>query len=285
MPGVLRAVPSGKTNLLNPTITSWDRMQTWNLVFDIDFTLTGDLPSLRKLGQKLQRLQQVGQARVLFCTGRPYPDVLHGLKHEELPQPDAIIAQTGVELYLPPFGSFSTPLLDWQLQLEKFGFSAEEVHQRLIDLNDVISLEAANCQTPYKVSYAIMDPKQPLEWLAEISRRMMEPVGRYQVICAAFGESYYVDILPGMVNKGKALRYLLELLKWQEANTIVAGDSGNDQSMFDEGFKGILVGNARPEVKEYLQKFPAKQFYQAQQNYAKGVLEGLAHWQVSTFDN
>ena len=81
-------------------------MPTWNLVFDIDFTLTGDPPSLRKLGQKLQRLQQVGQARVLFCTGRPYPDVLHGLKHEELPQPDAIIAQTGVELYLPPFGSF-----------------------------------------------------------------------------------------------------------------------------------------------------------------------------------
>ena len=97
-------------------------MPTWNLVFDIDFTLTGDLPSLRKLGQKLERLQQAGQARVLFCTGRPYPDVLHGLKHEELPQPDAIIAQTGVELYLPPFGSFSTPLLDWQLQLEKFGF-------------------------------------------------------------------------------------------------------------------------------------------------------------------
>ena len=61
MPGVLRAVPSGKTNLLNPTITSWDRMPTWNLVFDIDFTLTGDLPSLRKLGQKLERLQQADQ--------------------------------------------------------------------------------------------------------------------------------------------------------------------------------------------------------------------------------
>ena len=55
--------------------------------------------------------------------------------------------------------------------------------------------------------------------------------------------------------------------------------------MFDEDFRGILVGNARPEVKEYLQKFPAEQFYQAQQNYAKGVLEGLAHWQVPTFEN
>ena len=72
-------------------------MPTWNLVFDIDFTLTGDLPSLRKLGQKLQRLQQVGQARVLFCTGSPYPDVLHGLTHEGLPKPDAVIAQTGAE--------------------------------------------------------------------------------------------------------------------------------------------------------------------------------------------
>jgi hypothetical protein len=259
-------------------------MPTWNLVFDIDFTLTGDLLSLRELAQKLGRLQQEKQARVLFCTGRPYPDVLHGLKHEDLPQPDAIIAQTGAELYLPPFGSFSTPLLDWQLQLDQCGFSIEEVHRRLIDLDEVIGLEVANCQTSHKVSYAIMDANQPLKWLAEISRRMVEPVGRYQVICAAFGENYYVDILPGMVNKGKALRYMLKLLKWQEEKTIVAGDSGNDQSMFDEGFQGILVGNARSEVKEYLQKFPAQQFYQAQQNYANGVLEGLANWQVPSFE-
>ena len=56
--------------------------------------------------------------------------------------------------------------------------------------------------------------------------------------------------------------------------------------MFDEGFRGILVGNARPEVKEYLQKFPAEQFYQAQQNYAKGVLEGrlIGRFQPLTID-
>ena len=57
---------------------------------------------------------------------------------------------------------------------------------------------------------------------------------------------------------------------------IVAGDSGNDATMFDEGFRGIIVANAKPE----LQALRGPRIYRAAQSYAAGVIEGLDHWLV-----
>lgn len=252
-------------------------MPPWNLVFDIDFTLTGDTPALLQLRRHLEELQEQDQARIILCTGRPFSGVLHGLAEEHLPEPDAVIAQTGAECYLPPFTKDSEPIADWENLLSRSGFRPAEVHERLLDLAKVLNLEPDDCQTSWKVAYAVTDAERPMHWVREVAQRLTEPEGRYQVV-ASFG--YYLDVLPVMANKGKALRFLLQHLGWQDQSTLVAGDSGNDQAMFDEGFRGTLVGNGQQDLKEYLRGLPSSQVYLAEGRFAAGVLEGLQHWGV-----
>ena len=44
--------------------------------------------------------------------------------------------------------------------------------------------------------------------------------------------------------------------------------------MFEQGFRGIVVGNAHPELKA----LNGSDIYQAEGEFAWGVLEGLEHW-------
>src|SRR5690606_26909793 len=52
----------------------------------------------------------------------------------------------------------------------------------------------------------------------------------------------YLDILPKGVNKGSTLRALVRHLGMNEDKVLVAGDTLNDLSMYQHGFKGVCVG-------------------------------------------
>ena len=85
-----------------------------------------------------------------------------------------------------------------------------------------------------------------------------------------------LDILPKMANKGNALAWLIRNLEINPEAVIVAGDTGNDSAMFlIPGVRGIIVENAQPELCEKTLSAPT---YQARDNCADGVLEGLAHY-------
>ena len=51
-------------------------------------------------------------------------------------------------------------------------------------------------------------------------------------------------------------------------------DTGNDLSMFEQGFLGIVVGNALPELAE----LDSPRVFHAREHFAAGVGEGLRHW-------
>ena len=66
---------------------------------------------------------------------------------------------------------------------------------------------------------------------------------------------------------------------WSECGrqVLVAGDSANDLAMFEISSRGIVVGNARAELREAVKSETA---YQASGRHASGVIEGLRHWGV-----
>ena len=66
---------------------------------------------------------------------------------------------------------------------------------------------------------------------------------------------------------------------WSECGrqVLVAGDSANDLAMFEISSQGIVVGNARAELREAVERETA---YQASGCYASGGIEGLRHWGV-----
>ena len=54
-----------------------------------------------------------------------------------------------------------------------------------------------------------------------------------------------LDVLPAGVSKGSAAKYLAGRWSIPKSRVIVAGDSGNDESLFVQRFPGIVVANAQ----------------------------------------
>lgn len=61
--------------------------------------------------------------------------------------------------------------------------------------------------------------------------------------------------------------------------TVVCGDSGNDIGLFNvPEARGIIVGNAPPELRQWYEQQGADYHYQAKAACAGGILEGLRYF-------
>lgn len=86
----------------------------------------------------------------------------------------------------------------------------------------------------------------------------------------------YVDILPKGVNKGNTLKELVRLLKFPIENIMVAGDTLNDLSLFETGFKGVVVGGAEEELLKLIRG--RQNIYTANQKGIGGILEAFGNF-------
>ena len=88
-----------------------------------------------------------------------------------------------------------------------------------------------------------------------------------------------LDVLPAGVDKGTAAVFLAKHWGVPRERVIVCGDTANDLSMFEQGFCGIVVGNALPE----LRALRSPRVYHARGRFAAGVEEGLRYWFERSF--
>ncbi len=76
-----------------------------------------------------------------------------------------------------------------------------------------------------------------------------------------------------------AMLFLRQTLEIGPNETVVCGDSGNDLSMFTVGEeRGIIVGNAMPELLDWYHTNAKPNHYLATAPCAAGILEGLQHF-------
>ena len=71
-----------------------------------------------------------------------------------------------------------------------------------------------------------------------------------------FSAGRYLDVLPRGVGKGVAVRRLAQAAGFDQEHIIVAGDTLNDLSMFEAGFRGVVVGAAEPALVQAVRKMP-----------------------------
>jgi sucrose-6F-phosphate phosphohydrolase len=90
-----------------------------------------------------------------------------------------------------------------------------------------------------------------------------------------FSSGQDVDLLPQAGNKGKATAYLQERLQVPPENTLVCGDSGNDISLFQQPYRGVIVSNAQPELLKWHYDYRHTWHYLSSSPYAQGILEAL----------
>ncbi|MCB9105758.1 MAG: HAD hydrolase family protein [Anaerolineales bacterium] len=87
-----------------------------------------------------------------------------------------------------------------------------------------------------------------------------------------------LDIVPTEAGKGNAIKFIVDYFDLTSRTVIIAGDSGNDRTMFDEFPKGIVVGNAQPELKRLKEENPPEVYFCPKLLRRRGVMEGLQHF-------
>jgi glucosylglycerol-phosphate synthase len=88
-----------------------------------------------------------------------------------------------------------------------------------------------------------------------------------------FSAGRYLDVLPKGVGKGPALRRLAMAEGFDPEQIVVAGDTLNDLSMFEAGFRGVAVGSSEPALVEAVRKL--RRVHIARAEGCGGILEAL----------
>lgn len=240
-------------------------------VTDLDNTLVGDDHALIELNQKLSQHRQEYGTKIVYATGRSR-SIYHDLKLEkQLLDPDALIASVGTEVYDDDGQDSPDPA--WSEKLSQ-GWDRDLVVATAAHYADLVAQPDSE-QRPFKVSYFLTE-EAGVEVLPRLESQLSERGLNVKLIYSGGKD---LDILPRNADKGLAVQFLEQKWGIDGTHTVVCGDSGNDIALFSVGeARGIIVGNARPELRKWYDENPADYRYLAQAHCAGGILEGLHHF-------
>lgn len=234
------------------------------LISDLDDTLLGQDDALRRFHEFFQRVQE--HVSLIYASGRFFASVMEDVRNTVLPPPIAVIGGVGSEIRRYPNGELNK---DW-MQLISRGWCAQVVRDLLAD-EDSLELQPQRFQSDFKVSYFL---RQATTGQLHRLKRRLELAGIPASLIYSSGRD--LDILPAGVNKGAAAAFVASQLGFALDRVIVAGNSGNDATLFDHDFCGIVVSNALPELQHHVAGQP--RVYNSLESHADGVLDGLRYW-------
>ncbi len=240
------------------------------LVTDLDNTLVGNNEALRQLLQLLDRYRQTQGTKIVYATGRS-PALYQELASSEyLLAPDALISSVGTEIY---FGDVSKPDLTWANKLSH-NWHRDRIVAIASHFAD-LELQPQSEQRPFKVSY-YLSTSVAAAVLVQLQQMLEQQKLAVEII---YSGNRDLDIIPSGGNKGNAVQFLRSVWQIDEIDTVVCGDSGNDISLFKYGTeRGIIVGNAQPELRLWHELHPVDYHYLAVADCAAGILEGLQYF-------
>jgi len=231
------------------------------LISDLDGTLLGDDRALSQFASWYWEAKN--EFRLAYSSGRFVDSVYESINSSDLPQPDAIIGGVGTEILDVAEGHqialWPPTVLGWNPHIVRAVCTSQS---RLTPQPD-------NLSSYHKVSFYGTDLEQ-----AFLDELVKELAGAAQRVTIVYSSNRDLDVLPADAHKGAAAAFLARNWDIDPQRVIVAGDSGNDVAMFTMGFRGVVVGNAHPE----LRALQGPLVYHAASPFAAGVLEGLMYW-------
>lgn len=232
---------------------------------DIDGTIYDGPESARRFADFWNGLRSGPRPPLLaYNTGRSIDDTRALVESTPLPIPDVIVGGVGTEI----FDVHADRHLDeWSHELEP-NWSFAIVETTIRDLFPGIEKQPDSCQNPFKCSWFWRDcTRVDLDRLHAVLRAAGLHV---QIV---YSSKRDLDVLPASANKGNAIRWLADQHGISTSDVVVAGDSGNDSSMFlVEGVHGILVANAESALVSVVS---GASVHRSVESCAGGVIDGL----------
>ncbi len=229
------------------------------LATDLDGTfLAGDAEARQQLYRLIARHPDI---RLAYVSGRGLESVLPLLADPQLPQPDYIVCDVGATVV---DGHTLQPVQPLQNQLDALWPGEQAVTTALAPfagLHRQATPQQRRCSyvcDAGAISEAVHDAVAALEC------ELLYSGGRF------------LDVLSRGVNKGSSLARLVGLIGIAPEQVLVAGDSLNDLSMFQQGYKGVCVGGSESSLVKRTTALP--NVLQAGETGCRGILVALEHF-------
>ena len=264
------------------------------LCSDLDRTLLPNGPQPESPGAR-ERFAAVAarpEITLVYVTGRHRELVQQAIDNYCLPRPDYVIGDVGSSLFAVTADGWHLQE-DWQQEIapDWAGLRHAEIHALLAGIRTLRLQETAK-QNTWKLSYYVPLYADNVALLAEVGQHLERHAVNASLIWSVDEPASIglLDILPASANKLHAIEFLRSRNGFSYADTLFAGDSGNDLSVLASAIPAVLVANASPEVREAALREAARQghadalyiarggYLGMNGNYSAGVLEGLAHF-------
>ena len=237
--------------------------QPFLLAADIDGTMLGD--EVGETALKAFTRNHRKSFLLAYVTGRYQWSVEKLVDEGRLPRPDFICSNVGTEIATLDdpenrIGQKYTAQVGPKWDLETI--------YNLGEGDGISRQDFGESQPPFQAGFDWDGQPRTLEAF----RSRLAHMDHFHIL-PSYGE--YIDVLPGPLGKGKAVKFLQQELGLASERVVVAGDSGNDREMFETEFRCVLPVNALDELKAIAR---SPRHYQSTLPAGRGVLDGLCHF-------
>lgn len=229
------------------------------LATDLDGTFLGGKRVDRLMLYRL--IRQNENIRLVFVTGRGLESVLPLLNDPIIPRPEYIICDVGATVLNGQTLESIAPIQSLTEDKWPGIFTIRQAFNGVEGLNFQEVPQQRRCSFYYDESTDI-----------EAVKQIAEAHGCMVLLSAG----KYLDILPKGTSKGSTLIQLINQIGFPEDRVLVAGDTLNDLSLYQTGYKGVVVGQAENALYEATRNNPS--VYHAQEAGAGGIVEAIRHY-------
>ncbi len=264
------------------------------LCTDLDRTLlpNGAQPESPRARQRFAALASHPEVCLVFVSGRDRARIEQAINNYRLPTPDFVISDVGTQIYDLRGGEWQV-WLEWQKEIapDWNGFSHHQLSRLLSDFTQ-LRLQEVSKQNTFKLSYYFALHENQAQLDIQLQQCLQEQNIHASLIWSVDEPAGIglLDVLPKRATKLHALEFLQNGLGVSQADTLFAGDSGNDLPVLASSIPSVLVANAMPSVVAdavaAAEAFGNRQalylakggFLGMNGNYSAGILEGVAHF-------
>ncbi|GMH38515.1 hypothetical protein BSKO_06399 [Bryopsis sp. KO-2023] len=258
------------------------------VVSDLDGTMVGDDEATKAFKNFWQKQAVVRGSVLVYSTGRSlqsFQELLREKRHC-LNVPDVLVSSVGTKIYLnngqgewqEDQGWVATLDRDWNLNAVR-----EAAYSALAEAGtDNMHFRPPEEQNEHKVTcgvnVSVLD-----KVVAHIQKALDANNAKAKLISSGMGEWRYLDLVSNQAGKLESLDYVRKSYGFDKESTIACGDSGNDILMLSGKNRAIVVGNAQPDLKDWVETqlgngdSPSR-LWVATKHEAYGILEGLQHF-------